>query len=206
MVQRPWLPDHTRRGRRAVSAQAFLLAALAWPGLALAEGDTQPNASSGDAPTAQDEPTATDSKMEILARASYAQVHVGLLQVGIEGMYMLRPRLGFGGVVEGFVVDNGADPHYSAPHTLSGGFHFLGLVEGDLLKGWVTPYARFGLGLGQYARINYGRTESQTELAAHVAAGIALRGGPFLFRGWLAPSLYGGDFVLAYGAGLGARF
>jgi len=156
------------------------------------------------APTATDKPTR--GKVEVLARAGYAPVNVGLLQVGIEGMYMLSPQLGVGGAVDAFVVDNGADPYYSPPGTLSNGFHVLGLVEGDLLKGWITPYARAGLGVGQYGRIDGYQTESHTELAAQVAGGIALRGGPFLFRGWVAPSLYGSDFVVAFGAGLGGRF
>jgi len=114
--------------------------------------------------------------------------------------------LGFGAAVDVFAVDNGADPQYSEPGTLAHGGHFLGFVEGDLLKYWVTPYARLGLGLGSYDRIYGNLRESKIGFAAQVAGGVAVRGGPFVLRGWLAPTLYGSDLVLVYGAGVGVRF
>ncbi len=69
--------------------------------------------------------------------------------VGFEGAYFLPPHYGFGGAVSAFVVDNGADPYYSEDGTLDGGTAAFAFAEGDLLPGWVTPYARLSLGLGR---------------------------------------------------------
>jgi hypothetical protein len=79
-----------------------------------------------------------------------------------------------------------------------------------LFKGFITPYARLGLGAGRYTRYQQayfsGHTEAELDFAGQAAAGLALRWGPVLARGWAAPSLYGKDFVMVYGAGLGGRF
>lgn len=203
---------HSRAGLRAVAALVLALAGLAWPGVARAD--------SGDESSDDVEPAVKPSRgsrwahapAEILARAGYADYRVILMQVGIEGMYMMTPHLGFGGAMDAFGVDNGADPYYSSAGTLHTGFHFLALAEADLLDYWVTPYVRLGLGVGQYERYqndgqsSYSWTVSETEFVGQLAAGLALRGGPLLLRVWAAPSLYGQDLLAVYGAGIGGRF
>jgi hypothetical protein len=158
-------------------------------------------------------PKPNESKIEVMLRGSYAKQHVGLLQLGIEGTYMLNPHLGFGGTWEGFYVDNGADPQYSAPGTLSGGSHGLAFVEGDLLRGVFTPYARLGLGVGRYDRYypttpggSYSDTQRETNFVGQATLGLALRLGPVLARVSAAPSLYGRDALMLYGVGIGGRF
>lgn len=195
------LRHHSRRALRAGAALALTVVGSLWPSSAHAEWAAQRDADQGVHKT-----PATPAKIELLARAGYGQLSVGMLQVGVEGTYMLTPQLGFGAAVDAFYVDNGADPYYSEPGTLSRGYHGLAFVEGDLLKGWVTPYARLGLGAGNYTRFQHYSTAEQLDLVGQAAAGIALRGGPIVGRVWAAPSLYGKDFVMLYGAGIGVRF
>jgi hypothetical protein len=152
-------------------------------------------------------------KVEVMARGSYANLHVGLMGVGIEGAYMRTPHVGFGGTLEAFYVDNGADPHYSASGTLSRGIHALGFVEGDLLKGSFTPYARLSIGAGQYERFqhptlegDYARPEPELDFVGQAQMGVALRLGPVLARASVSPSIYGKDALIVYGAALGGRF
>lgn len=163
--------------------------------------------------SAQAEEASKTPKVEVMVRAAYAPVQVGLLQAGIEGTYMLNPHLGFGGTLEAFRVDNGSDPQYSKPGTLDTGSHVLGFVEGDLLEGVFTPYARLGIGVGNYGRYqpttpggSYGQPQSETDFVGQFALGVALRLGPVLARASASPSLYGKDGVMVYGLGIGARF
>lgn len=192
---------HSRRALRAGVALAIGLAGTFWQGVAHAETDVK-------APATTDE-----SKVELLARASLGMYRVGLLQLGLEGTYMLTPRFGFGATYEFFTVDNGADPQYSAAGTLSSGSHGMAFVEGDLLRGVFTPYARLGVGVGRYDRYrpttpgdSYGSPRTETDFVGQVALGGALRLGPVLARVSAAPTLYGKDAVMVYGVGLGARF
>jgi hypothetical protein len=195
------LRHHSRRALRAAAALAIALLGSFWARHASAEVDESQE-------RAKDKP-----KVEVLLRASYAKLHIGLLQLGIEGTYMLKPRLGFGATLEAFYVDNGADPQYSAPGTLEGGRHALAFVEGDLLKGVFTPYARAGLGVGLYDRYQptdassgYAQPEPETDFVGQLSLGVALRLGPVLARASASPSLYGNDAIIVYGLGLGGRF
>jgi hypothetical protein len=162
---------------------------------------------------ADDASEENEPKIEFMLRGSYANLHVGMLGAGVEGTYMLTPHVGFGGTVEGFFVDNGADPQYSDPGTLSRGVHALGFVEGDLVKGAFTPYARFGIGVGQYERFQittpggtYREAQPEADFVAQAQLGVALRFGPVLARGSVSPSIYGKDALVVYAAALGGRF
>jgi hypothetical protein len=89
----------------------------------------------------------------------------------------------------------------------------LGFVEGDLLPGVFTPYARLGIGVGNYGRYrantpggSYSQPQAETDFVGQLALGVALRLGPVLARASASPSLYGKDGVVVYGLGIGARF
>lgn len=144
------------------------------------------------------------ARAEVLLRSSYAKVDVGLLAAGAEALLMPSPHYGAGVELEAFMVDNGADPQYSSPGTLDQGYYGLAFVEGDLLRGPITPFARLGFGLGSYQR--FGEGESGLGVVARVSAGLALRVGPIVARASASPTLYGGTSALAYTAALGGRF
>jgi hypothetical protein len=145
------------------------------------------------------------AKVDALLRAFYAPMSVGMMGVGLEAQYRPSPHYGFGGELDAFFVDNGADPYYSPNGTLSRGYHGLAFVEGDLLPGMLTPYVRLGLGLGRYTRFRDYRDEQQLDFTAQVSAGGLLRVGPVVARLSAAPSLYGKDFAMTYAFALGAR-
>lgn len=149
---------------------------------------------------------AEESHVEVAGKAFLGDLKIGLLGVGLEGGYFPSPHYGFGGAVSAFVVDNGADPYYSDDGTLDDGIAAFGFAEGDLLPGWVTPYARLSLGLGRLGRFYDGRTELEVNFVGELSGGVAVRGGPVVFRVAVTPSLYGDDLFLAYGASLGAAF
>lgn len=205
------LRHHSREARRAAAALALGALSSTWAGVAHAElaGQSwnQGAADKGSEASVEDEP-----KVEVMLRASYAALHVGLLGAGVEGAYMMNPHLGFGGTLEGFRVDNGADPQYSEPGTLNGGIHVLAFAEGDLLKGPFTPYARFGIGAGQYHRFqsttpySYAETQPEADFVAQAQLGLALRLGPVLARASVSPSIFGKDALVVYGGALGGRF
>jgi hypothetical protein len=194
-----------RLGRfRDLAALLLALALLLMPMVANAE--VAPNASEG----AGEAAPSAKSKVEVLARFSYAKLSVGMMGVGLEGAYARSPYYGFGVELGAFVVDNGADPRYSDPGTLHRGFHGVAFVEGDLLDGIVTPYARLGVGVGRYERWEdyavYGEeTPASINFVGQVSAGVALRS-PVVARLSAAPSLYGSTFVVVYSLGLGASF
>ena len=127
---------------------AALLPALA---LCLASGAANAEVAEPSEGAGEAAPSA-ESKVEVLARFSYAKLSVGMMGLGIEGAYARSPHYGFGVELGAFVVDNGADPRYSDPGTLHRGYHGVAFVEGDLLRGIVTPYARLGVGVGRYER------------------------------------------------------
>jgi hypothetical protein len=149
---------------------------------------------------------ADEAAVEIAAKAFYGDLGVGLLGVGLEGAYFPSPHYGFGGAVSAFVVDNGADPYYSENGTLDDGIAAFAFAEGDLLRGWVTPYARLGLGFGRLDRFYDSDTELEVDFVGELSGGVAVRGGPVVLRLAVTPSLYGSDLFLAYGVSLGARF
>ncbi len=155
-------------------------------------------------------PARAESKVEVLARISYAKVSVGLMGVGLEGAYAPSPHYAVGVELGAFVVDNGADPYYSDPGTLHRGYHGLAFVEGDLLRGIVTPYVRLGVGAGNYARFedyatHHDPTPAHINFVGQLSAGVALRT-PVVARLSAAPTLYGSTFAVVYSLGLGARF
>ncbi len=149
---------------------------------------------------------ADDAKIEIAGKATYGDVGIGLLGVGLEGAYFPSPHYGFGGALSAFVGDNGADPYYSENGTLDDGIAALAFAEGDLLRGWVTPYARLGLGLGRLNRFYDYDTEYEIDFVGELSGGVAVRGGPVVLRLAITPSLYGTDPFVAYSASLGGRF
>jgi hypothetical protein len=149
---------------------------------------------------------ADETHVEIAGKAFYGNLGVGLLGVGLEGAYFPSPHYGFGGAVSAFVVDNGADPHYSENGTLDDGIAAFAFAEGDLLPGWVTPYARLGLGLGRLERFYDSDIEYGLDFVGELSGGVAVRGGPVVLRLAVTPSLYGSDLFLAYSASLGGRF
>lgn len=207
------LHHHSRRVQRAAAALALGLLGSTWASAAHAELAPGPWEHGGADKRTDDASKDDEPKIEVMLRASYANLHVGMLGAGVEGTYMLTPHLGFGGTVEGFVVDNGADPQYSEPGTLSRGVHALGFVEGDLFKGVFTPYARFGIGAGQYARFqlvgasgSYLEAQPEMDFVAQAQLGVALRLGPVLARGSVSPSIYGKDALVVYAVALGGRF
>jgi hypothetical protein len=149
------------------------------------------------------------SKVEVMARAVYGDMSVGLLGLGAESTYLFSPQLGVGGQVTLFTVDNGADPHYQPAGTLGGGYHALAYLEGDLFPTFITPYGRVGLGVGRHSRLErqYGSYEpGSPELVAGLTAGVAVRGGPLVGRLSASPTVLGKDFAMLYSLGLGARF
>ena len=93
------------------------LALLLWSGAAVAAEPT--HADEGGQPPSRDG-VSRSRHSEVAARATFADMKVGMLGVGVEGAYFLSPHFALGGTVEAFVVDNGADPNYSEPGTLSG--------------------------------------------------------------------------------------
>jgi hypothetical protein len=131
---------------------------------------------------------------------------IGTLGASLEGVWMHRPHYGFGVAFAGLYVDNGADPYYSASGTLDRGIHGVAFAEGDLLRGWITPYARVGLGAGRYDRFYDARTQAEINPVAVLEGGAALRIGPLVVRVAASPSLYGSDFSVPFSAQLGARF
>jgi hypothetical protein len=150
--------------------------------------------------------SADEGHVEIAAKAFLGDLGVGMMGLGLEGAYFPSPHYGFGGAVSAFVIDNGSDPYYSENGTLDDGMAAFAFAEGDLLSGWVTPYARLNLGLGRLDRFYDGNTEHELNFVGELAGGVALRGGPIVFRLAVVPSLYGGDLFLAYSATLGGRF
>jgi hypothetical protein len=151
--------------------------------------------------------TPDEAKIEIGARAFLASSpRIGTLGASAEGLYMPQQRYGFGAHVTAFRVDNGADPQYSDDGALDGGLHAVVFAEGDLLQGFITPYARLGLGLGSHSRYHAGSTQSGLEGVLVLEGGLALRVGPGVLRVAATPSLYGNDLLLPFGIGLGARF
>lgn len=177
--------SNSKRAFRAVAALALGCAGAFWATSAKAQESTP--------------------KIEVLARGFYGTQAVGMLGVGLEGMYRLSPHYGLGAEFDGFYVDN---LEYPEPGTLESGAHCLLFAEGDLFPGWITPYARLGLGPGRYQRYHSDPYQTQAELdfAAQLSAGLALRPGPIVGKLSASPSLFGKDFVMTYGVALGARF
>jgi hypothetical protein len=211
--------DYWRRFRQLLSFRnsavrfcdlAALLPALALslaPAVANAEEATEASEGAGEAGEAAPPP---EGKVEVSARISYAKLSVGMKGVGLEGAYARSPHYGFGVELGVFVVDNGADPRFSDPGTLHRGYHGVAFVEGDLLSGVVTPYARLGVGVGRYERyedyaVYREETPARINFVGQVSAGVALRS-PVVARLSAAPSLYGSTFVIVYSLSLGARF
>jgi hypothetical protein len=198
------LHHHTRLALRACVALALAAASTVWQGVAHAETKPEPLRQNREAPPASLTLKAYEPKVEILARGSFGTLGVGTLQLGLEGAYFPTPHFGFGATYEAFTVDT---LEYPDPGTLSSGAHGMAFAEGDLLKGFITPYARLGVGLGRYQRYRgYALTPTETDFVGQVAVGLALRLGPVQARISAAPSLYGKDALMVYGAGLGARF
>ena len=195
------LKNDSRYGARALAALVLTLCGAAWPSLALAdEAPATPDAVKPGASTSK-------PKIEVLAHAFHGNKHVGMLGVGLESAYMATPHWGFGGAVDAFYVDNGSDPQYSEAGTLDTGFHGLLFAEGDLLPGFITPYARLGLGVGNYTRYQGdGRVEAAPNFVGQLSGGLALRGGPIVGRLHASPMLFEKDLVMTYGVALGARF
>ena len=186
---------------------AALLPALA---LSLASAVASAEVATDASEEAAEAAAPAEGKVEVLARVSYAKLSVGMKGVGIEGAYARSPHYGFGVELGAFVVDNGADPRFRDYGTLHRGYHGLAFVEGDLLRGIVTPYVRLGLGVGNYERWEdyavYGEeTPAHLNFVGQVSAGVALRS-PLVARLSASPSLYGSTFVVVYSLGLGARF
>lgn len=181
--------------------------ALAASSPAVARGaEAEPRSDTG-APRASDAArSASPRHLEIAARAIYGDVSVALLGAGVEGAYFLNPHFALGGTVEAFAVDNGADPDYSDPGTLSKGYHGMLSMEYDALDFWVTPFARIAGGLGEYTRIESWQRPKDLELVGQLQVGFVLRGGPIVGRLSVAPTLYGKDSATAYSAAVGARF
>jgi hypothetical protein len=196
------------RAARFCEVAALLPAVALSLASAVANAEVTPGANEG--ARAEAAPAPAEGKVEVLARVSYAKLSVGMKGVGIEGAYARSPHYGFGVELGAFVVDNGADPHFSDPGTLHRGYHGVAFVEGDLLSGVVTPYVRLGMGVGNYERYEdyavYGEeTPAHINFVGQVSAGVALRS-PLVARLSAAPSLYGPTFVVVYSLGLGARF
>jgi hypothetical protein len=129
----------------------------------------------------------------------------GVIGLRLDGVWMRAPRYGFGAAAAALVGENVGE--YFQDGVFRHGYHGLVFAEGELLEGWVSPYARLGLGLGNYERYDDDQW-SRTELnaVAELEAGLALRPGPFVFRVSAAPSFYGKDFWVVLGLQLGARF
>ncbi len=124
--------------------------------------------------------------------------------IRLDGVWMWTPNYGFGGAMA-ILVTHPFEEAYGGPGMLDSGIHALAFVEADLLEGWFTPYARFGLGLANYERIYQG-PEERLNGVAELEGGLALRGGPLVLRLSAAPSFYGSDFFLVFGVQLGVRF
>jgi hypothetical protein len=145
-------------------------------------------------------------RVEVAARATYADVRVGLLGAGVEGAYFLSPHFALGGSVDAFFVDSGADPDYSEVGSLAGGYHGMLSAEYDALDFWITPYARVAAGVGELTRIDGWRRPHEVEFVGQLQAGFVLRGGPLIARMSVAPTLYGSDSATTFSAAVGARF
>jgi hypothetical protein len=191
------------------AALALLVTSL-WPGVARAHGNA---GEPGDPGVESLGEVGAPRRIELLARGSYANLSVGLLGLGIEGTYFASPHFGVGGAVEAIRVDLGGEPvgsYWYDPGTLTNGIHALLSVEVDAFDYWLTPFARASAGAGAYARVTPccggPDTTRRANFVGQLQLGIAVRGGPIVGKFSVAPTLYGSDAVLAYSAGLGARF
>lgn len=194
------------------TAARFCDVAALLPALALSLASAVANAEvATEASEGAEQPAApAEDKVELLARFNYAKLSIGMMGLGLEGAYAPSPHYGFGVELGAFAVDNGADPGFSEPGTLHRGYHGVAFIEGDLLSGIVTPYARLGVGVGNYERyedyaVSREETPASINFVGQVSAGVALRS-PVVARLSAAPSLYGSTFVVVYSLGLGARF
>jgi hypothetical protein len=127
-----------------------------------------------------------------------------MLGLGLEGAYLASAHFGVGAALDAFYVDN---LEYPEEDTLGRGAHCLLFAEGDLFPGWITPYARLGLGFGRYDRYLADRslTKTHVDFVGQLSGGLALRGGPLAARLSASPTLFGNDFAMTYGIALGGR-
>ena len=162
------------------------------------------------ATTAQGDSASEPPHLELGLRAFLGDsddIYVGMLGFGLEALLMPSVHYGFGGSFSPFHVGNGSDPHYSSRGTLQDGQRFLAFAEGDLLDFPITPYARLGIGGGPSTRWDgQGNERGGADFMAEVSAGALARLGPFALRVFASPSLFGRDFVMLYGLGLGVHF
>jgi hypothetical protein len=134
-------------------------------------------------------------------------VYVGAIGFSFEALLMPSPHYGFGASFSLVHVDNGSDPHYSSRGTLQDGQRFLAFAEADLFDFPITPYARLGLGGGPTTRWDgSGEKQGGADFMAEASAGAVARLGPLALRLFASPSLFGPDFVMVYGVGLGGHF
>ena len=192
------LSDH--RGRCGRALVALVLACALWIPSARAEGAKR---QSVDAPSAL-APGVARPKVEILAHGFYGNKSIGMLGVGLEGVYLPSAHFGVGAALDGFYVDNF---EYPDPGTLDRGVQGSLLAEGYLFSGWLTPYARVAVGLGGHQRYESSPWLTKTQLAfvGQLSGGLAVRGGPVVGKLSVSPSLFGKDFVMTYGVALGMR-
>jgi hypothetical protein len=126
--------------------------------------------------------------------------------IRLDGVWMWTPHFGLGGAFT-LLTTSPFEEAYGPPGMLVNGDHALAFVEGDLLEGWFTPYARFGFGLANYTRLGpNGSGAERSNGVAELEGGLALRPGPLVLRLSAAPSFYGSDFFVVFGVQLGIRF
>jgi hypothetical protein len=120
-------------------------------------------------------------------------------------VWLGRRHYGFGATIMAFYVGNSSDG--GANGELQRGLHVVPFVEREVLSGWFTPYARFGLGAGVHTRwVDPGLKESGLGLVAALEFGAAAKLGPVVIRALAGPAFFGRDFLLVYGAQIGGRF
>jgi hypothetical protein len=162
------------------------------------------------ATTAKDDAGAKPPHLEMGLQAFYGDsddIYVGALGFTFEGLFMPSPHYGFGGSFSKVHIDNGSDAHYASSGTLQDGHRFLAFVEGDLFDFPITPYARLGIGGGPTSRWDgRGEQRGRVDVMAEASAGAVARLGPVSLRVFASPSLFGADFVMIYGIGLGVVF
>ena len=129
----------------------------------------------------------------------------GVFGLSLDAVWMRTPRLGFG-AAWALLVGNLAGEYFQ-DGVFNNGIHALFFAEGDLLEGWVSPYARLGFGLGNYERYSDDQyVTTNVNVVAELEGGVALRLSHLVMRLSAAPSFYGKDFWVVLGGQLGARF
>lgn len=136
---------------------------------------------------------------------------VGGFGVGLDASYSVVPNFAFGANAATFFVDQGADPDYCSRCVTSGNSELL-FAEGRLWpSGYVTPYARLGLGHAHLAGQKVSPThyeEDRVTLGAELGAELhykALSIRALAFHWQPLGSALDNDALLGFGVQLGVR-